>query len=229
MFFCKPPQLRRICYLRLVRFFLEILDRANFLELDLSYFNFNIFWSGVSGRGCYFSAGKKAIKKNWGWVQLWSGQPLQLPAVGSAAGLVRKALLPGSKVDFPQITEPLGCQFRGKMKGKGSASWKWLKVTEWLEENNNNNIPVFSFRLSFLNPGFPPLCMVRICDLVGGSFPQEGPEAIKLLVAAMRDKACSETTSRGWTGPECLKCRGPHGYVYNWWTTWMEYLCIRWN
>eukprot|EP00434_Breviolum_minutum_P019154 symbB.v1.2.016882.t2/scaffold1299.1/size126157/4 len=66
------------------------------------------------------------------WVQLWSGQPLQLPAVGSAAGLVRKALLPGSKVDFPQITE--------------------------------------------------------ICDLVGGSFPQEGPEAIKLLVAAMRDK-----------------------------------------
>ena len=29
---------------------------------------------------------------------------------------------------------------------------------------------------------------LRICDLVGGSFPQEGPEAIKVLVAAMRDK-----------------------------------------
>lgn len=66
------------------------------------------------------------------WVQLWSGQPLNLPPPGSAADLVRRALLPGSKVDFPQITE--------------------------------------------------------ICDLVGGSFPQEGPEAIKVLVTAMRDK-----------------------------------------
>ncbi|CAJ1347910.1 unnamed protein product [Effrenium voratum] len=65
------------------------------------------------------------------WVLLWSGRPLQLPALGSAAHLVRQALLPGSKVDFPQITE--------------------------------------------------------ICELIAAK-PQEGPEAIRLLVAAMRDK-----------------------------------------
>ncbi|CAK9005030.1 unnamed protein product [Durusdinium trenchii] len=65
------------------------------------------------------------------WVQLWSAQPLLLPLPGTAADLVRKALLPGSKVDFPQITE--------------------------------------------------------ICELISEK-PQEASEAIRLLVAAMRDK-----------------------------------------
>lgn len=39
------------------------------------------------------------------WVDIWAGVPLQLPAPDSAAGLVRIALLPGSNVNFPQITE----------------------------------------------------------------------------------------------------------------------------
>eukprot|EP00930_Biecheleria_cincta_P058335 TRINITY_DN44176_c0_g1_i1.p1 TRINITY_DN44176_c0_g1~~TRINITY_DN44176_c0_g1_i1.p1 ORF type:complete len:490 (-),score=83.25 TRINITY_DN44176_c0_g1_i1:55-1524(-) len=39
------------------------------------------------------------------WVDIWSGLPLQMPPEGTAAGLVRSALLPGSNVNFPQITE----------------------------------------------------------------------------------------------------------------------------
>mmetsp|Transcript_69673 Transcript_69673/g.167239 ORF Transcript_69673/g.167239 Transcript_69673/m.167239 type:complete len:185 (-) Transcript_69673:29-583(-) len=39
------------------------------------------------------------------WVDIWAGVPLRLPPPASAAGLARKALRPGSTVNFPQITE----------------------------------------------------------------------------------------------------------------------------
>ncbi|CAE8595637.1 unnamed protein product, partial [Polarella glacialis] len=64
------------------------------------------------------------------WVDIWAGIPLRPPSEGSAASLVRAALLPCSNVNFPQITE--------------------------------------------------------ICDLVA-SKPSDCPEAVKLLVSAMRD------------------------------------------
>eukprot|EP00445_Apocalathium_hangoei_P004250 CAMPEP_0203856284 /NCGR_PEP_ID=MMETSP0359-20131031/10089_2 /ASSEMBLY_ACC=CAM_ASM_000338 /TAXON_ID=268821 /ORGANISM="Scrippsiella Hangoei, Strain SHTV-5" /LENGTH=585 /DNA_ID=CAMNT_0050772877 /DNA_START=86 /DNA_END=1839 /DNA_ORIENTATION=- len=40
-----------------------------------------------------------------GWVDIWAGATVLRPPPGSAAGLVRAALLPGSNVNFPQITE----------------------------------------------------------------------------------------------------------------------------
>mmetsp|Transcript_56437 Transcript_56437/g.132373 ORF Transcript_56437/g.132373 Transcript_56437/m.132373 type:complete len:189 (-) Transcript_56437:33-599(-) len=39
------------------------------------------------------------------WVDIWAGVPLRLPPTTSAAGLTRKALKPGTTVNFPQITE----------------------------------------------------------------------------------------------------------------------------
>eukprot|EP00927_Polykrikos_kofoidii_P085817 TRINITY_DN9423_c1_g1_i2.p1 TRINITY_DN9423_c1_g1~~TRINITY_DN9423_c1_g1_i2.p1 ORF type:complete len:540 (-),score=136.34 TRINITY_DN9423_c1_g1_i2:134-1678(-) len=39
------------------------------------------------------------------WVDIWAGVPLLIPPRESAAGLVRAALLPGTNVNFPQITE----------------------------------------------------------------------------------------------------------------------------
>mmetsp|Transcript_97707 Transcript_97707/g.173153 ORF Transcript_97707/g.173153 Transcript_97707/m.173153 type:complete len:453 (+) Transcript_97707:86-1444(+) len=51
---------------------------------------------------------KSEILEFWSsgdWVDIWSGLPLKVPPLGSAAGLVRNALLPGSSVNFPQITE----------------------------------------------------------------------------------------------------------------------------
>lgn len=40
-----------------------------------------------------------------GWVDIWAGIAVRLPPPGSAAALVQAALLPGSSVNFPQITE----------------------------------------------------------------------------------------------------------------------------
>eukprot|EP00929_Paragymnodinium_shiwhaense_P010530 TRINITY_DN115268_c0_g1_i1.p1 TRINITY_DN115268_c0_g1~~TRINITY_DN115268_c0_g1_i1.p1 ORF type:complete len:175 (+),score=34.73 TRINITY_DN115268_c0_g1_i1:67-591(+) len=39
------------------------------------------------------------------WIDIWAGIPLRTPTPQSAAFLVRNALLPGSSVNFPQITE----------------------------------------------------------------------------------------------------------------------------
>ena len=49
-------------------------------------------------------------------------------------------------------------------------------------------------------------CSLRICDLVGGSFPQEGPEAIKVLVAAMRDKESAEMAVKNAALLSLLSC-----------------------